>query len=93
MQIVRQEAIDAFTNRHTDSHKPFQRWIQIVQLAEWKNILDVQSVFQTAEDVKGKVVFNIKGNHYRLITAIDYRAQQVFILDVLTHAQYDRWTP
>jgi mRNA interferase HigB len=50
---------------------------------------DVKAEFSTTSIVGSCVVFNIRGNRYRLVTRISYRSQKVFILKVMTHAEYD----
>ena len=52
--------------------------------------MEVQSDYPSAESVGSFTVFNIKGNHYRLIVSIDYLAQTIYIKYVLTHAEYDK---
>ncbi len=55
----------------------------------WHSWADVRAEFGTGSIVGNCVVFNIGGNKYRLITRILYRSQKVFILKVMTHAEYD----
>ena len=50
----------------------------------------VRQTWANADSVKGRTVFNIKGNSYRLIVGINYESQTIFIKDVLTHAEYNR---
>ena len=56
-------------------------------------MIDVQASYLNAEAVGNFTVFNIKGNHYRLIVDIVYPTQRIYIKYVLTHAEYDkdRW--
>lgn len=90
MQIANLQVIDRFTKRHSDSRSAIERWVDLTEAATWTKLLDVQNTFPSAEDVKGHIVFNIRGNNYRLITSINYDTQQVIILAILTHAEYDR---
>jgi mRNA interferase HigB len=93
VEIINLTAITDFGRRYPLSRKPLSRWIDITAAAAWRSIIDVQNNFRTAEDVKGYVVFNIHGNHYRLITVIRYERQQVIVHEVFTHSDYDRWQP
>jgi len=69
----------------------FDAWFHEVQRASWRHAADVKRSYATASIVGGdRVVFNIKGNDYRLVTAIDYRRQILFIKWVGTHAEYDK---
>lgn len=65
-------------------------WYKIASKANWSNLIEVQSVFSTAEAVGNFTVFNIKGNKYRLIVSIDYQRQLIYVKYVLTHAEYDK---
>ena len=66
-------------------------WFQEIQSANWKTPADVIRAYANASIVgNDRVVFNIKGNAYRLVVAIDYQRQMVFIKWLGTHAEYDR---
>jgi mRNA interferase HigB len=72
-----------------------ERWRDVIQQANWKNIRDVRRQFPHADAVtlpSGTVVtvFNVSGNKYRLLTTIAYPLRQVYVLDVLTHSEYDK---
>lgn len=64
-------------------------WFHELQDADWKTPADVIRSYANASIVGDRVVFNIKGNSYRLIVALDYRRQIVFIKWLGTHAAYD----
>ena len=66
-------------------------WLKITEKASWKSLADVRQSFNSADVVGVYTFFNIKGNTYRLITAIHYNRKKVFIREVFTHAEYDRW--
>lgn len=66
-------------------------WFHEVAKAEWENSADVAKTYATASIVSSdRVVFNIKGNDYRLVTSVDYRRRVVFIKWLGTHAAYDK---
>jgi mRNA interferase HigB len=66
-------------------------WFQEARQAEWKNSSDIKASYAHASIIGAdRVVFNIKGNSYRLVAAVDYRRGIVFIKWVCTHRQYDR---
>jgi mRNA interferase HigB len=64
-------------------------WFHEVQAAEWNTPADVTRNYANASIVGHRVVFNIKGNSYRLVAAVDYRRKIVFIKWLGTHAAYD----
>ena len=65
-------------------------WFHEVEAAEWKAPSDVRQQYANASIVGDRIVFNIKGNSYRLVVAADYRRQIVFIKWLGTHAAYDK---
>jgi mRNA interferase HigB len=66
-------------------------WLQEAEKASWEGPNNVKAQYSTASILKGgRVVFNINGNHYRLVVAIRYDKAILFIRFIGTHAQYDR---
>jgi mRNA interferase HigB len=66
-------------------------WFSEVNKAEWKNTADVKLNYATASIISSdRIVFNIKGNSYRLVVAVDFEKSIVFIKWIGTHADYDR---
>lgn len=94
MRVISKKALDEFAKRHPDAKAPFARWYGIVKKANFLNLNEVRQVFPSADKVGNCTVFNIGGNKYRLITAIHYNRQIIYIRFVLTHTEYDLnyWT-
>ena len=66
-------------------------WYHDVKAADWKNSNDLKQQYKHASIVgEGRVVFNIKGNNYRLVVAVDYEFQVVFVRFIGTHSAYDK---
>jgi len=66
-------------------------WYALVSRAAWKNSAELKAVFRNASIISSdRVVFNIKGNEYRLVVAIDYNHQVILVLWIGTHREYDR---
>ena len=69
----------------------YDAWLDIVAHAEWRNPEDVKASYPKASILKaGRVVFNIKGNDYRLISRVRYQASILVIRFFGTHAEYDK---
>jgi mRNA interferase HigB len=69
----------------------YNAWLDIVARAEWSNPKDVKASYPKASILKaGRVVFNIKGNDYRLIARVQYQAGVLAIRFFGTHAEYDK---
>ena len=90
MHVISFSRLREFGKRHADSQNALDNWFKVASRANWMDLLEVQSVFPTAEAVEEFTIFNIKGNHYRLIVSIDYEKQLIYIKYTLTHADYDK---
>lgn len=90
MHVISYRKIREFAQKHTSSSSALDNWYKIASKAHWRNLIEVQSVFPSAEAVSNFTVFNIKGNKYRLIVSIDYQHQLIYIKYILTHADYDK---
>lgn len=76
---------------YSDSEASIKAWYHDSKNASWKNSNDLKKQYKNASIVgAGRVVFNIKGNDYRLVVAIDYEYQVMFIRFIGTHKQYDK---
>lgn len=90
MRIVAISQLKTFWQKYPDSEQPFLAWIDEVKNADWSNPADIKEHFRSASILKNRrVVFNIKGNDYRLVVAVAYRYGAVYIKFVGTHKQYD----
>jgi mRNA interferase HigB len=65
-------------------------WFHEVQSATWRSPVDVRASYANSSIVSDRIVFNIKGNSYRLVVAVDYERSIIFIKWIGTHAQYDK---
>ncbi len=83
-------AIFKFAERHRDALVPLMNWYQMTKRADWGSLAEVRSDFAHADIVGRRTVFNIHGNNYRLIARINHRTKRVFILYILTHAEYSK---
>jgi mRNA interferase HigB len=90
MRVISEKAIRDFSRMHADAKVALEAWYRVVRLASWRSLADVKLVYPHADQVGRRTVFNIRGNRYRLITRINYERQKVFLLHILTHAEYDK---
>jgi mRNA interferase HigB len=90
MNVIGVKTIQDFIKLHSDAASPLNAWHRMASSANWKSIVEVRQTYPYADAVGACTVFNIKGNHYRLIVIIDYRAQDIRIKDISTHAEYDK---
>jgi len=98
MRIITRHRILAYAKQHPNAAANLTAWLAVATAAEWQSITQVRMVFPHADlaTVRSSMtvtIFNIAGNHHRLITAIHYNTRKIFILKILTHAEYskNRW--
>ncbi|RPJ79701.1 MAG: type II toxin-antitoxin system HigB family toxin [Alphaproteobacteria bacterium] len=93
MRIIAFRALREFFEKpeYSDSEASLRAWYHDAKTAEWKSSNDLKQQYKNASIVgEGRVVFNIKGNSYRLVVAIDYDFQVIFIRFIGTHKQYSK---
>lgn len=95
MRLITQPRLGEYTKVHPLAKSSLERWRQIANAAEWKTPEDVRKSWQSTDFVKvasGRTVavFNIAGNNFRLIAAVHYNAQKVFILRFYSHHEYSK---
>lgn len=90
MHVISRQRLREFADTHPDCEKSLDAWYRVAKGVRWSKLLDVQQVYPAAEAVGRFTVFNIRGNHYRLITLIYYPGQTILVRTVLTHAEYDK---
>jgi mRNA interferase HigB len=97
MHVIKPPRIREFATRHPDAAESLYRWLRITRQADWTSLVVIRRFFASADEVltasgRPVVIFNIRGNNYRLITAVHYNRGDVFVLKFLTHAEYSKDT-
>jgi mRNA interferase HigB len=91
MRIISRRILREFWEKHPDTAIPLQTWFHDVERANWNGPTDIKIVYKNASIVaNNRVVFNIKGNHYRLVVVVIYQYGVVYIRFVGTHEEYDK---
>ena len=90
MRIIKRAALEQFWGRHPDAKTSLESWFAVVRAAHWQTPAEMKRTYPHADMVGRRTVFNIAGNKFRLIARVNYQAQIVFVLYLLTHAEYDR---
>jgi len=91
MRIITYKRIQEFVVKHADSETALNYWYHTTNSSKWKNFNDIKNTFNSVDYVgNNRYVFNIKGNHYRLIVIISFNAQKVYIRFIGTHEEYDK---
>lgn len=90
MRIIAISHLKAFWDEYPDAEQPLLAWIDEARKANWSSPAEIKAQFRNASILKSRrVVFNIKGNSYRLVVAVAYRFGAIYIKFVGTHAHYD----
>jgi mRNA interferase HigB len=85
------DLLAAFAKRHKRSRKAIAAWVAEVEQAAWKTSHDVKNRYPSADPIgANRMVFDLKGNDFRLVVVIQYVAGVVVIRFIGTHAEYDR---
>ena len=97
MRIISRARLVSFWVQNRQAETPLKHWFLVTKAARWAQLADVGRTFGHADPVRVKsgntvVVFNIGGNSYRLIAAVHYNTQWVYVLRVMTHREYSRET-
>ena len=93
MRIIAFRTLREFWEKteYADSENSLRSWYHEAKNADWNNTNELKQQYKNASIVgEGKVVFNIKGNTYRLVVWIDYEYKVIFIRFIGTHKQYDK---
>lgn len=91
MRIISRKTLVKFWQNNPISEQPLKAWFEEVKAAKWNNPNELKNHIRNSSVInKKRVVFNIKGNEYRLIVDIEYRLKIVFVLWVGTHKEYDK---
>ena len=92
--VIAKSTLRTFWQKHADSEDALTAWYKLMSRADFGSFAQLKETFSSADLVQPDyVIFNIKGNHYRLITRISFSYKTVWIKFIFTHAEYDRWTP
>lgn len=90
MRIIARKTLREFWERYPDSEQQLKAWYAEAKNADWQMPADVKATYVTASILKGsRVVFNIRGDKYRLVVKINYPHQVIYVRFLGTHEQYD----
>jgi mRNA interferase HigB len=91
MRIVAKRTLRVFWERFPEAEEPLLAWYREVEKEDWDGPAKLKEKYRSASIIKrSRVVFNIKGNEYRLVVKINYQYRMVYVRFVGTHAEYDK---
>jgi mRNA interferase HigB len=90
VRILAKKTLKEYWEKHSDCANQLKNWYKVASKAEWNNSQDIKKVYSSASFLaNNRVIFNIKGNDYRLVTEVNYDYHTIWILFLGTHAEYD----
>ena len=95
MNVITRKRIRDFMAKHPDAAAALSNWYRTARKAVWRNLQEVRVIYPHADVATvasgNKVtIFNVAGTKYRLVSAIHYKAQRLYVLRILTHADYSK---
>lgn len=93
MRVISNKALVDFSAIHPSAGESLQAWRKIVESRPFSNFAEVKATFNAVDKVGNYYIFDIGGNKYRLITAIHFDQQKLYVRHVFTHKEYNKWQP
>ncbi|SOE67504.1 mRNA interferase HigB [Burkholderia sp. D7] len=93
MRVISNKPLVAFAATYPDAATPLQIWRRTIEGSSFGSYADLKLAFNATDKVGDFYVFDIGGNKYRLIAAVHFNVQKLYVRHVLTHKEYDKWTP
>jgi mRNA interferase HigB len=101
LHVISQKPLREFAKNYPDAATPLKAWFKLAKTGQFRNLIELNTVFGSVDMVPIRrqqksidyYVFDIGGNKYRLIAAVHFNTQMIFVRNVLTHQDYDqgRW--
>jgi mRNA interferase HigB len=94
LKVIGTNRLEQFGRKRSQAKAALGAWLKIALESEWKNLMDIRGAISSVSGgvKKSYTVFNIGGNDFRLICVVNYKTQTILVTDVLTHAEYDKWS-
>jgi mRNA interferase HigB len=93
MRVISNKALVDFSITYTDATEALQVWRKLIEGQSYPNYAALKATFNATDKVQDYYVFDIGGNKYRIVSAIHFNHQTLYIRHVFTHKEYDKWKP
>lgn len=91
MHVISKKALELFWLKHPTARVPLDAWYRLVSTSHFDSLHKIKRTFNSTDYVSPYTVFDIAGNNFRVIAALHYNRQKLYIRHVFTHAEYARW--
>jgi mRNA interferase HigB len=89
MHVITRKRLNEFANRYPETKTALVHWYRLIKQGHFSSFSELRSLFPSVDQVGKLTVFNVAGNKVRLIAAIHYNRNKVYIRSILTHEEYD----
>jgi mRNA interferase HigB len=94
VRVIKPTTLKSYYEKHRDAESWLKGWLVVARAAEWEGLSDVRKTYKKADAAKVEsgstvTIFDVKGDRYRLIVAIHYNTQRIYIRDFMTHEEYN----
>ena len=89
MHVITRKRLNEFAEKYPETKSALAHWYGLAKRNNFSNLAELKTIFAAADQVGKFTVFNIGGNKVRLIAAIHYNRNRIYVRAVLTHAEYD----
>ncbi len=94
MRVISRKVPEAFGYRHPTARGSLMAWYRLATHCEAVDLMGLKRTFASVDYVPAQYyVFDVGGNKFRIVATIHFNRQMLFVRHVLTHADYDQWTP
>lgn len=93
MRVISNKALTNFSTIHPAADESLQAWRKIIESRSFINFADIKTAFNAGDKVGYFYVFDLGSNKYRIVAAIHFDYQKLYVRHVLTHKEYDKWKP
>ena len=91
MKVLGRDKLTKFSRKHAKAKNALEAWFSEASEADWKTSHDIKNRYRSADFLAdNRVIFNVKGNHYRLVVKVRYQNGIALIEWVGTHSEYDK---
>ena len=90
--VIAKSTLRDFWQRYPDSQDALEVWYKLLRNHEYTNYAELKAVFSSLDYAQPDfLIFDIRGNHYRIIARVNFTFKTIWIKHVLTHTEYNRW--
>lgn len=91
MRVISNKSLVDFANDHPVAGAPLQAWRKTVEANAFANYAELKKTFNATDRARGFYIFDVGGNKFRVVAAIHFNTQKLFVRHVFTHKDYDAW--